>query len=259
MVHPFRRASNRHHVRYVSFTTDDDNDPHKLFKAQMQELEAERKSVFGEDDDIMDRNDPDISNDLVSQANRHHERIQTELLKTSSQSHIRNEVPSSEEESLPSTSMTQEEIDDMNEDRAALFQFSEQEKHAWGTRPKPISKNLMKKIEDARRKQFDDQSQQPEQSPSIYATDKTTTTENTNDIHHESFSHVSKDGTSIHMVDVGHKQVTTRMAQAQTKVVLPDEVLQAFSTSSSNTADELIGPKGPIFATAKLAGIMAAK
>jgi len=62
------------------------------------------------------------------------------------------------------------------------------------------------------------------------------------------------------MVDVGHKEVTTRMAEAQTKVILPDSVMEAFGLdANTGHQNELIGPKGPILATAKLAGIMAAK
>jgi cyclic pyranopterin phosphate synthase len=69
------------------------------------------------------------------------------------------------------------------------------------------------------------------------------------------FSHVSEDGTSVQMVDVGGKAVTQRVAVAQTRVVFPPEVVEAFRQQG----DDLIGKKGPIFATAKIAGIMAAK
>jgi MoaC family len=69
----------------------------------------------------------------------------------------------------------------------------------------------------------------------------------------EFFSHVSADGASVRMVDVGGKAMTQRVAVAQTRVVFPPEVVEAFE------GKEWVGPKGPIFATAKLAGIMAAK
>jgi MoaC family len=69
----------------------------------------------------------------------------------------------------------------------------------------------------------------------------------------ELFSHVSADGASVRMVDVGGKASTQRVAVAQTRVVFPPEVVQAFE------GKQWVGPKGPIFATAKLAGIMAAK
>ncbi len=55
------------------------------------------------------------------------------------------------------------------------------------------------------------------------------------------------------MVDVSEKQVTHRTATARSIVVLPDEVLQIL------TDGELQSKKGPVFQTAIIAGIMAAK
>jgi len=55
------------------------------------------------------------------------------------------------------------------------------------------------------------------------------------------------------MVDVGGKEATRRSATARSIVALPDEVLQQL------TGDELQTKKGPVFQTAILAGIMAAK
>ena len=55
------------------------------------------------------------------------------------------------------------------------------------------------------------------------------------------------------MVDVGGKDVTAREAHARTVVVLPQEVLAALD------GDEIQSKKGPVFATAIIAGVMAAK
>jgi len=55
------------------------------------------------------------------------------------------------------------------------------------------------------------------------------------------------------MVDVGDKAVTSREAHARTAVVLPDEVLAVLD------GDEIQSTKGPVFATAIIAGVMAAK
>ena len=55
------------------------------------------------------------------------------------------------------------------------------------------------------------------------------------------------------MVDVGGKAVTTREAHARSVVVLPQEVLAALE------GDEIQSKKGPVFATAIIAGVMAAK
>src|SRR3954462_4643975 len=55
------------------------------------------------------------------------------------------------------------------------------------------------------------------------------------------------------MVDVSGKKITERIAQAQAIVQLPKEVLEAL------VEDELITKKGPVFQTAIIAGVMAAK
>jgi len=73
--------------------------------------------------------------------------------------------------------------------------------------------------------------------------------------HYSDFTHLDKDTKGVNMVDVGGKQVTARRAKARTTVVFPPEVMAAFEI----TGGELVGPKGPIFATAKIAGIMAAR
>ena len=65
-------------------------------------------------------------------------------------------------------------------------------------------------------------------------------------------SHVD-DNNRPSMVDVGGKAVTAREAHAQTIVVLPDAVLAALE------GDEIQSKKGPVFATAIIAGVMAAK
>jgi len=55
------------------------------------------------------------------------------------------------------------------------------------------------------------------------------------------------------MVDISRKEATERSAHAQTIVHLPREVMQHVS------ADEIESKKGPVFATAIIAGVMAAK
>ena len=62
------------------------------------------------------------------------------------------------------------------------------------------------------------------------------------------------------MVDIGEKEATARVAVARTEVLLPPEVLEAFTLSELGAGTtELVGVKGPIFETARIAGIMAAK
>lgn len=56
------------------------------------------------------------------------------------------------------------------------------------------------------------------------------------------------------MVDVGDKAVTFRTAQARATVVFPDDVL-----ADQQAGAELRTKKGPVFDTAIIAGVMAAK
>ncbi len=55
------------------------------------------------------------------------------------------------------------------------------------------------------------------------------------------------------MVDVSDKGITPREAHAQARVRLPDAVLALV------TGDDIETKKGPVFATAIIAGVMAAK
>ena len=65
-------------------------------------------------------------------------------------------------------------------------------------------------------------------------------------------SHVDGDNRPT-MVDVSGKRVSERNAHARSLVTLPQEVL------SQVTDDEISTKKGPVFATAIIAGVMAAK
>ena len=66
------------------------------------------------------------------------------------------------------------------------------------------------------------------------------------------FSHLGSDN-QPQMVDVGHKEVTARMAHARGIVVVTDEILALLQ------GGELVARKGPVFQTATIAGVMAAK
>jgi cyclic pyranopterin phosphate synthase len=65
-------------------------------------------------------------------------------------------------------------------------------------------------------------------------------------------SHVDKEGRAT-MVDVSAKEVTARTATARSIVVLPEAVLAKLADNDIQTK------KGPVFQTAIIAGIMAAK
>src|SRR5579863_5575878 len=66
------------------------------------------------------------------------------------------------------------------------------------------------------------------------------------------FTHIDNQGNPT-MVDVTGKQVSHRTATARSIVSLPAEVLEHLM------GDELLTKKGPVFQTAIIAGIMAAK
>ncbi|MEM9385313.1 MAG: cyclic pyranopterin monophosphate synthase MoaC [Pseudomonadota bacterium] len=68
----------------------------------------------------------------------------------------------------------------------------------------------------------------------------------------QSLTHVDAAGRPT-MVDVGDKQVTRRSATALARVALPSEVLAALQAGAGRTK------KGPVFDTAIIAGVMAAK
>ncbi len=65
-------------------------------------------------------------------------------------------------------------------------------------------------------------------------------------------SHIDADNRPT-MVDVSDKKVTVREAHAQTIVRLPGDIVQHIS------GEEIGTKKGPVFATAIIAGVMAAK
>ena len=68
----------------------------------------------------------------------------------------------------------------------------------------------------------------------------------------EKLSHIDENNQPT-MVDVGHKTASDREAHARTYVVFPDAVAERFAHGDIRTA------KGPVFSTAIVAGVMAAK
>ena len=68
----------------------------------------------------------------------------------------------------------------------------------------------------------------------------------------EGFTHLDSDGNPS-MVDVGQKQPTQRLAVARALIKVPTNVLDQLDGSDIQTK------KGPVFQTAIIAGVMAAK
>ncbi len=69
-------------------------------------------------------------------------------------------------------------------------------------------------------------------------------------------SHIDKAGNPT-MVAVSEKKATSRMAKARATVYLPDPVMEGLRTSGGR--EEITTKKGPVFHTAIIAGVMAAK
>lgn len=68
----------------------------------------------------------------------------------------------------------------------------------------------------------------------------------------KNFTHLDETG-NPKMVDVGEKQATNRIAKARSIVVVNPAILKLLQD------DEIYSKKGPVFQTAIIAGIMAAK
>ncbi len=66
------------------------------------------------------------------------------------------------------------------------------------------------------------------------------------------FTHIDANGNPT-MVDVGEKQITRRLARARSIVVIDEQILTQLQN------DEIHTRKGPVFQTAIIAGVMAAK
>lgn len=76
-----------------------------------------------------------------------------------------------------------------------------------------------------------------------------------------SLSHVSEDGKLPKMVDVSGKTASVRRAHARSTLTLPPAVMQELTKGGAGGGQptEVTGPKGPVFATAIIAGVMGAK
>ena len=131
-------------------------------------------------------------------------------------------------------------------EREALYQFTSEEKNAWSnyssSTPLQISQQKLMMIKEAlAQREREEHAQSVERSPETHEVSQ--------------FTHLNPQQDSISMVDVGEKKSTRRTAKARSVVVFPPEVISAFELREN----DMIGPKGPIFETARLAGIMGAK
>lgn len=85
------------------------------------------------------------------------------------------------------------------------------------------------------------------------------------DMGEQSLTHVDSTTGLPRMVDVGTKTATRRSATARSTLVLPPQVLEALQLRQEGDGHvrtvgaDLHGPKGPVFSTAVVAGVLAAK
>ena len=236
----------------------------------MEELNQERQELFGNAGSTGDIDD----NDPTSSTQQHslYEQQMNELQQEQQQ--VFGEIPK-EAINRPDFAVG-EDLEQLKEEREDVYQFTNEERTAWATSGgESMSSDLLEQIKLARKLQAQQQEKRDEEIAESVAVSmesiiqqqkKATSTTSSDDepmssssseqqSSHEAFTHVSEDGSSIHMVDVGAKAPSRRTARARCTVNFPPEVMEAFDISDG----DLIGPKGPILATAKIAGIMAAK
>lgn len=273
-------------------------DLHTLYHEQIKEIQSEREAVFGLDDGVADGGGSLLTknDDLRSTAENYlaRSRDDNDVASSSLQPTI---APSSPALSVPPSSFLPTSIKEdltitpkflppgwdsdewdaekAGDEREVLYGFTDTERDAWRTRnddsissskrSSSSSHDYFSRLaglrnEGARRvKNADD-----DDSNNI----KEVVDTNSN----AAFSHLTPRGDGIHMVDVGIKVPSRRVAIARTVVIFPPEVLSAFhviinnnnnTNSSGGNGDdrkqEMIGPKGPIFEIAKIAGIMGTK
>ena len=254
------------HQRSFSSGQVSGSDHHAFFQQQLEELNAERNFLFGPSS-----GGEDDSQSLMDEGNRLKEQQQQQQQQSWEASQKqKDELAATSFSVIPGGDDFDAELEELHAERQALFQFTSQEMTAWQShsgqsiQTSTLPSELFKEIAQARAAADKEEAllssstMDPKGDRAVPSSSGSLRSQPHH--HHEAFSHVSRDGQSIHMVDVGPKKVTTRIATAQSKVFLPPEVLQAFhlKDEGGDTA-EMVGPKGPIFATAKLAGIMAAK
>jgi hypothetical protein len=163
------------------------------------------------------------------------------------------------------------QIQELQSERETLFGFTDDDRNGWtNSKDHQFDESFLEKMNQARDHQFSDttspslssgadKKSESDIADTVPVQDSASFDDANNNAGFAGLSHLSTDGTSVHMVNVGDKKVTARVAVAQSKVILPDAVIKAFVQLDKENNADLVGPKGPIFATAKVAGILAAK
>ena len=230
----------------VALHKDDDGQSsttmlHSLYHEQMKEIQNEREEIFGSDDSDESSKRPDLSH--------------FSWTKSSSQP----PPPSIFTTTFPGNSSVPQFLppgwnaEEAYLERESLFAFTEDEQHAWNNRGAGNAQTVA-----AHNRMLHELIRAP---PMNHDDDTIPEANSASPSSSPLFSHLTPRG-EVSMVDVGHKASTRRVALARSVVVFPPEILSAFQVSNSSSSEgksEIIGPKGPIFETAKIAGILGAK
>jgi cyclic pyranopterin monophosphate synthase len=253
-------------------------DNHSTYLEQMMELEQERKQLFGANCD----REQHENDDPLTQF-KHYNSVSQD--KVDSLGHMKPIHRDSNNKPTLNNGMSMQE---RNEERDLIYNFTPEETQAWAKTttstntsssfPK-IDSNLMSAIHEIRsaRDAYEENQQKQmremqasflkdymdESSNDVTVTNPNTTVQDS-PFENTHFTHLNKRGDQVSMVDVGHKTITRRVAKARSSIYLPPEVMDAFASTSSTTTsngstNEMMSTKGPIFSTARIAGIMGAK
>jgi len=157
------------------------------------------------------------------------------------------------------------QIQEMNEERETLFNFSEEEYSSWseeGKKPIIVSEEEPVTIPDVPQSSIWEEmskSTQTTPTPSLSSlTPPPSSTTQSQIPNPQPFTHLNPTTNQIRMVPITHKKHTIRVASATTTVHFPPQVSALLKLSENNLYDATT-PKGPIFSSAQIAGIMAVK
>ena len=242
-----RKTASRVPVSQFRCFSKDSKELHQSYQDQLKELKQERISLFGTNDSAQE-----ITNN-------------------------QNDAPSS----IPSQPLEQElTIEEMNADRESIYNFSKEEKAAWGSNSinkvynqefldavakareakaiyeKTLNQDLDQKMQDIANEA---KSEYKSNTNNVEAVEEEIEDVSMSNESSRPFTHLNSSGDQASMVDVGHKIVTRRTAKARSTVLFPPSVMSALGINTTSGNHEMIGKKGPIFSTAKIAGIMASK
>lgn len=219
---------------------------HQSYQDQLKELESERIELFG-------------SNASSTQSS-----------------------PNASSSASPAQNEMEMTLEEMNKDREDLYAFTNEEKAAWGSSgsDQALSAEFLDAVNKAREaKAIYEQSLEKGMEEKMSAIveegeqNRSQLEEIVSPLHVDKeggddavmgieivqpFTHLNEKGNAS-MVDVGKKESTRRVAVARSSVLFPPEVMDVFGINLNDGSHEMIGKKGPIFSTARLAGIMGAK